>query len=85
MFFTLYTTNEGKSNGWGATAIDAFDTAIIMELIDVVDTILNFIPTIDFSYSATQVSVFETNVRCIGGILSGTQIAFDISEVYVAN
>ncbi|TID22989.1 glycosyl hydrolase family 47 [Venturia nashicola] len=58
-------------NGWGATAVDAFDLAVIMRLPDVVADMLNFIPTIDFTRTPTQVSVFETNIRYIGGMLAG--------------
>ncbi|KAE9962308.1 hypothetical protein BLS_000511 [Venturia inaequalis] len=66
------TNTPGDSrNGWGATAVDAFDLAVIMRLPDVVADMLNFIPTIDFSRTPTQVNVFETNIRYIGGMLAG--------------
>jgi len=60
-------------NGWGASAVDAFSTAILMELPDIVGTILTYIPTIDFSVSKDDevVSLFETTIRYIGGMLSG--------------
>jgi mannosyl-oligosaccharide alpha-1,2-mannosidase len=45
-------------------------TALVMEIPDIVDTILTFIPTIDFDFTATQVSLFETNIRYVAGILS---------------
>jgi mannosyl-oligosaccharide alpha-1,2-mannosidase len=63
-------------NGWGVTAIDALDTAIIMEQTDIVRQILDFIPTIDFTKigpgvgASQSVSLFETNIRYIGGLLS---------------
>ncbi|KAF5016850.1 hypothetical protein F66182_11338 [Fusarium sp. NRRL 66182] len=60
-------------NGWGVTAVDGLDTAIMMEQIDIVETILDFIPTIDFTKTNTSqpssVSVFETNIRYLGGLL----------------
>lgn len=61
-------------NGWGASAIDAFSTALIMGKTDVVSQILDFVPEIDFStsYNDTVVSVFETTIRYLGGLLSGT-------------
>ncbi|KAF2105741.1 mannosyl-oligosaccharide 1,2-alpha-mannosidase IB [Lophiotrema nucula] len=61
-------------NGWGCTAVDALDTAVIMEQEDIVNQILDYIPTIDFTKTATPqpsvVSLFETNIRYIGGLLS---------------
>ncbi|KAH9826136.1 glycoside hydrolase family 47 protein [Teratosphaeria destructans] len=61
-------------NGWGLTAIDALDTAIIMRQQDIVDEILDFVPTIDFtrnhSPTVVQTSLFETNIRYLGGLLS---------------
>lgn len=78
MFLSIPLCHEELSpnlirNGWGASAVDALSTAILMELPDVVDTILDHIPTIDFSTSKdnTVVSVFETTIRYIGGMLSG--------------
>jgi mannosyl-oligosaccharide alpha-1,2-mannosidase len=63
-------TFSNSRNGWGASAVDAMRTALVMEIPDIVDTILNFIPTIDFDFTATQVSLFETNIRYVAGILS---------------
>ncbi|KAF2192175.1 glycoside hydrolase family 47 protein [Zopfia rhizophila CBS 207.26] len=61
-------------NGWGCTAVDGLDTAIIMEQEDIVNQILEFIPTIDFTQTGTPepsvVSLFETNIRYLGGLLS---------------
>ena len=56
-------------NGWGASAVDAFSTAIIMDLQDVVTVILDFVPTIDFSvsYQNGSVDVFETTIRYMAG------------------
>lgn len=71
-------TFGNSRNGWGATAIDALDTAIIMEQVDIVNQILDFVPTINFSRTefgrregaSASVSLFETNIRYIGGLLS---------------
>ncbi|KXT03373.1 hypothetical protein AC578_3983 [Pseudocercospora eumusae] len=61
-------------NGWGLTAVDALDTAIIMEQEDIVNTILEFIPTIDFTRNHSPrpvtTSLFESNIRYLGGLLS---------------
>lgn len=51
--------------------MDAFSTAIVMQIPEIVDTILNYIPTIDFDVTTEQVSLFETTIRYIGGMLSG--------------
>jgi len=42
-----------------------------MENWDVIDQILNYIPTIDFDSTATEVSLFETTIRYLGGLVSG--------------
>lgn len=60
-------------NGWGASAVDALSTALVMEQWDIVEQITNFIPNIDFSKSVEgiTVSLFETTIRYVGGMLSG--------------
>lgn len=58
-------------NGWGASAVDAFSTACVMQIPDIVNTILDYIPTIDFDHTADGVSLFETTIRYMGGMLSG--------------
>ncbi|KAK4149594.1 glycoside hydrolase [Chaetomidium leptoderma] len=57
-------------NGWGASAVDAFSTALVMEKWDVVDQILEYIPEIDFDKTTTEVSLFETTIRYLGGLVS---------------
>lgn len=75
----LLPTNNSFSdsrNGWGLTAIDGLDTAIIMEQTDIVNIILDYIPTVDFTKNnaaapnPVSTSLFETNIRYIGGMLS---------------
>lgn len=65
-------TNEpGYSrNDWGATAVDALGTAILMEKVEVVNTVLQHIQSIDFSKTKSPISVFETTIRYLGGMLS---------------
>ena len=41
-----------------------------MRLTDVVDEILDYIPTIDYTTTETEVSLFETTIRYLGGMLS---------------
>ncbi|KAH8897012.1 glycoside hydrolase [Thozetella sp. PMI_491] len=65
-------TNEWSDdrNGWGASAVDAFSTALVMRNWDVVDTILSYVPTIDFDHSKGDISLFETTIRYLGGLVS---------------
>ncbi|CAL3968850.1 unnamed protein product [Diplocarpon coronariae] len=58
-------------NGWGASAVDALSTALVMQIPAVVDTILEYIPTINFDETSDAVSLFETTIRYLGGMLSG--------------
>lgn len=52
--------------------VDALGTALVMGMQDVVDTALEFIPTIDFGAPVDNqsISLFETNIRYVGGLLS---------------
>jgi mannosyl-oligosaccharide alpha-1,2-mannosidase len=60
-------------NGWGASAVDAFSTAIVMQIPSIVNTILDYIPTIDYDVTSSEVSLFETTIRYLGGMLSGNE------------
>ncbi|OAT10644.1 mannosyl-oligosaccharide alpha-1,2-mannosidase [Blastomyces gilchristii SLH14081] len=64
-------TASNSRNGWGASAVDALSTAIIMDSPDIVKTILAHIAKLDYSKTDTQVSLFETTIRYLGGMLSG--------------
>nr|POF13290.1 mannosyl-oligosaccharide alpha-1,2-mannosidase 1b [Quercus suber] len=71
----LYPVSNGfgnSRNGWGASAADAFSTALVMGDADIVNIILDYVPTIDWSvsYEDEAVSLFETTIRYLGGILS---------------
>ncbi|KAJ8474678.1 hypothetical protein ONZ45_g15868 [Pleurotus djamor] len=68
--------SDGR-NGFGATIVDALPTIAIMGLDDLFEEALNFTAHIDFSKSHTPdtVSVFETTIRYLGGLLS----AFELS------
>ncbi|KAF2136151.1 glycoside hydrolase family 47 protein [Aplosporella prunicola CBS 121167] len=57
-------------NSWGASAVDALSTALIMRNREVANQILTYIPTIDFTTTNTSVSLFETTIRYLGGMLS---------------
>ncbi|KAI0164099.1 glycoside hydrolase family 47 protein [Xylariaceae sp. FL1272] len=61
-------------NGWGASAVDALSTALIMGKNDIVKEIVDHIKTINYNKTApdsTDVSLFETTIRYLGGMLSG--------------
>ncbi|GAB7348878.1 hypothetical protein MBLNU459_g7579t1 [Dothideomycetes sp. NU459] len=64
---------SNSRNGWGASAVDAFTTALVMEIPEIVNEILDYIPTIDFAVSKDDeiVSLFETTIRYLAGMLSG--------------
>ena len=42
-----------------------------MQIPDIVDQILTYIPTIDYTNTSTEVSLFETTIRYLGGMLAG--------------
>ncbi|KAA8914616.1 glycoside hydrolase [Sphaerosporella brunnea] len=58
-------------NGWGASIADALSTACLMELDDVVLDALQHLAAVDFTKTSTPVSLFETTIRYLGGLLSG--------------
>ncbi|KAL4934333.1 glycoside hydrolase family 47 protein [Aspergillus undulatus] len=58
-------------NGWGASAVDALSTAIIMRNATIVNQIIDHIATIDYSKTDTMVSLFETTIRYLAGMISG--------------
>ncbi|SPO35906.1 related to Mannosyl-oligosaccharide alpha-1,2-mannosidase precursor [Pseudozyma flocculosa] len=61
--------------GWGATIVDALSTAHVMGLDDIFQEGTNYVKGVDFSKSITKdVSLFETNIRYLGGILSAYEL-----------
>ncbi len=61
--------------------MDAFSTALVMQIPAIVNEILQYIPTIDFSKTSEQVSLFETTIRYVAGMLSG----YDLLKGPLAN
>ncbi|KAH9027045.1 seven-hairpin glycosidase [Lactarius hengduanensis] len=63
-------------NGWGATIVDAMSTMKIMGLTTQFNEALNFVRGVDFSKSNTPdtVSVFESTIRYVGGLLSAYEL-----------
>ncbi|KAK0628936.1 glycoside hydrolase family 47 protein [Bombardia bombarda] len=74
-------TYSDDRNGWGASAVDAFSTALVMRNWKVVNEILEFVPTINFNNTNSDVSLFETTIRYLGGLLS----AYDLLTGPLAN
>jgi mannosyl-oligosaccharide alpha-1,2-mannosidase len=58
-------------NAWGASAVDALSTALVMQQKDIVNQIIDYIPKINYGNTSTDVSLFETTIRYLGGMLSG--------------
>ncbi|KAG9077461.1 maturation of Asn-linked oligosaccharides protein [Ceratobasidium sp. 370] len=63
-------------NGWGATIVDSLSTMQVMGLEDLVKEAVNFTVNIDFGQSNTDdtVSLFESTIRYVGGILSAYEL-----------
>jgi len=82
LYYTSYNLQHTdffiNRNGWGASAIDALSTAIIMQNATIVNEILAHVPEINFgvSYNDEAVSLFETTIRYLGGMLS----AYDLLQ-----
>ncbi|PFH48014.1 glycoside hydrolase family 47 protein [Amanita thiersii Skay4041] len=70
------TFSDGR-NGWGASIADAMSTMHIMGLTDLFNEAVDFASKIDFSRSQTPstVSVFETSIRYLGGLLSAYELS----------
>jgi mannosyl-oligosaccharide alpha-1,2-mannosidase len=68
---------EESFGGWGATLVDSLDTLWIMGLRDEFHEAVEAVASIDFGKTnLTTISVFETTIRYLGGLLS----AFDMSQ-----
>ncbi|PHH88915.1 hypothetical protein CDD83_6895 [Cordyceps sp. RAO-2017] len=74
---TLHPVSNGSEddrNGWGVTVVDALTTAIVMGETGTINDMLDFIARIDFTTTARpndRISLFETNIRYLGGLVSG--------------
>ncbi|KAL2127717.1 hypothetical protein VTI74DRAFT_10261 [Chaetomium olivicolor] len=63
--------------GWGATLVDSLDTLWIMDMKKDFRDAVRHVATIDWSNSTSPYcSLFETNIRYLGGLLS----AYDLSQ-----
>ncbi|KAJ6623543.1 glycoside hydrolase family 47 protein [Mycena sp. CBHHK59/15] len=79
------TYNDGR-NGWGASICDAMTTMKIMGLDEYFAEAVNFSAAIDFNKSQTSdtVSVFETTIRYLGGLLSSYELSDKMFPVLLA-
>ncbi|KAJ4304768.1 maturation of Asn-linked oligosaccharides protein [Kalmusia sp. IMI 367209] len=62
---------SNSRNGWGASAVDALSTALVMEQKDIINQIIDYVPTINYYETSSEVSLFETTIRYLAGMLSG--------------
>lgn len=63
--------------GWAATLVDTLDSLIIFDMMDEFEDALAALDSIDFSTTdSTQINVFETNIRYLGGFMS----AYDLTN-----
>lgn len=63
--------------GWAVTLIDALDTLYLMDMIDEFELGVAAVAEMDFTrLKQTPLSVFETTIRYLGGLLG----AYDVSE-----
>ncbi|KAF5357263.1 hypothetical protein D9756_006499 [Leucocoprinus leucothites] len=72
-------------NGWGASVVDGMSTMLIMDLEDYFLEAVNFTSNINFSHSKTldTVSVFETTIRYLGGLLSAYELSGERHPILV--
>lgn len=63
--------------GWAATLVDSLDSLIILDMKDAFEDALDALDQIDFSTTdSTQINVFETNIRYLGGFMG----AYDLTN-----
>ncbi|KAF2668371.1 glycoside hydrolase family 47 protein [Microthyrium microscopicum] len=61
-------------NDWGATAVDALGTAVLMDKKNIINIVLEHVAQTDFTHTNTSISVFESTIRYIGGLLSAYEL-----------
>lgn len=70
----LTNTSSNPFGGLGATMIDSLSTILVMELNDELDELLPLIENIQVEVNE-QMSVFETIIRYMGGLLSAYELS----------
>lgn len=66
---------QDNFGGWGSTLIDSLDTLWMMGFKEEFAYSVNAIKDLDLSETSRQISVFETTIRFLGGLLA----AYDVS------
>ncbi|TRM63574.1 glycoside hydrolase family 47 protein [Schizophyllum amplum] len=76
--------SDGR-NGWGASLADAMPTMYIMGLDDLFHEAVDYISGVDFSQSQTEdtVSIFESTIRYVAGMLSAYQLSGEKDDILV--
>lgn len=69
-------TCSDELGGWGASAIDALSTAILLDRQDAVRQILRFVATLDFTVvqGGGRIQVFEVIIRHLAGLISANDL-----------
>jgi mannosyl-oligosaccharide alpha-1,2-mannosidase len=71
---------KGKNSfaGWAATIVDSLDVLWIMEMGDEFQQAVSYVHSIDWDRAtASSCSVFETNIRYMGGLLAAADLSQD--------
>ncbi|KAH9907309.1 glycoside hydrolase family 47 protein [Xylariomycetidae sp. FL2044] len=79
---------QNDRNGWGASAVDAISTALVMGNGEVIGQIVDHIQTVNFSQTVPggeSVSVFETTIRYLGGLVSAYDFLSGPLKEYIDN
>ncbi|CAH0053962.1 unnamed protein product [Clonostachys solani] len=78
----LEPVSGGRKNpfgGWAATLIDSLDTLWIMDLRDEFAEAVAAVDDIDFTHTdLSEINVFETTIRYLGGFLSAYEMSEDV-------
>ncbi|KAF7314402.1 alpha-1,2-Mannosidase [Mycena kentingensis (nom. inval.)] len=78
-------TPSDEFAAWGATVVDSMSTMLVMGLREYFDEALKHVATVDFTVTKSwgTVSVFETTIRYIGGLLSTYELSGKKHQVLV--
>ncbi|KAF8183018.1 glycoside hydrolase family 47 protein [Mycena galopus ATCC 62051] len=73
-------------NGWGASIVDAMPTMVVMGLEDLFEEAVDHLNNINFNQSQTSntVSLFETTIRYVGGLLASYELSGEKYPILVA-
>ncbi|KAH9810194.1 family 47 glycoside hydrolase [Melampsora americana] len=70
-------------NGWGATLVDSLSTLQVMKLHKEYTEAIQHIQSVDFTQTKTRVSVFESTIRYVGGLLSAYEGSARTDQILV--